>query len=96
MTSSPGLIFSAIRQANNASVPEETPIPNAQFEYCAMALSHSCTHGPSMKFCDSTTCAMTLSMSPFIDRYCAFKSSNGTFMENCCFRELGGHGKRPY
>ena len=32
MTSSPGPMFSAIRQASNASLPEETPIPCEQPE----------------------------------------------------------------
>src|SRR3954451_5327095 len=80
MTSSPSPMPSAIRQARSASVPEDMPTPCAQVEYCAIALSHSSTFGPRMKCCDSITSAIAASISALIDKYCAFRSSNGTFM----------------
>ena len=58
MTSSPGPMFSAMRQASRASLPDDTPIPWEQFEYAAMAFSHCSTFGPRMKCWDSITSAM--------------------------------------
>src|SRR5437016_8697225 len=52
ITSSPGPIFSAIRQANKASLPEETPTAWVQPQWCAIACSHCSTFGPKMNCWD--------------------------------------------
>src|SRR2546422_6932858 len=57
MISSPGPMFSAIRQASKASVPEDTPTACEQPQYRAIAFSHCSTFGPRMKCCDSITSA---------------------------------------
>src|SRR5712664_3363504 len=78
MTSSPGPMFSAIRQANKASLPDETPTACEQPQYRAIAFSHCSTFGPKMKCCDSITSAMAASTSALIVAYCALRSSSGT------------------
>src|SRR6266566_4872118 len=78
MTSSPGPMFSATKQANKASVPEETPTACEQPLYCAIAFSHSSTFGPKMKCWDSITSAIAASTSALIVAYCALRSSSGT------------------
>src|SRR5262245_50561521 len=80
ITSSPGPMFSAIRQASRASLPDDTPTPCAHAEYFAIAFSHSSTFGPRMKCCDSITSAIAASTSALMAAYCAFRSSNGTFI----------------
>src|SRR5437762_426398 len=80
MTSSPGPMFSAIRQASRASLPEETPIACEHPEYAAIAFSHCSTLGPSMKCWDSNTSASAFSISAFMAAYCALRSSSGTFI----------------
>src|SRR3981189_2769169 len=80
MTSSPVPMFSAMRQARRASLPDETPIACEQREYCAIALSHSSTFGPRMKCWDSSTSAIGLSTSALKAVYCALRSSSGTFI----------------
>src|ERR1700730_5676458 len=80
MTSSPAPMFSAMRQANRASLPDETPIACEQFEYAATAFSHCSTFGPKMKCWDSNTSATAPSTSALMVAYCALRSSNGTFI----------------
>src|SRR6266478_749003 len=80
MTSSPVPIFSAIKHANKASVPEETPTACEHPLYCAIACSHCSTFGPKMKCWDSITSAISASTSDFIVAYCAFRSRSGTCM----------------
>src|SRR5882672_2518865 len=88
MTSSPGPIFSAIRHAKSASVPEETPTACEQLLYCAIAFSHCSTFGPKMKCCDSITSAMAASTSDLIVEYCALRSSSGTCILGLLFFQL--------
>src|SRR5258706_7784271 len=78
MTSSPDPMFSAIKQANNASVPEETPTACEQPLYCAIACSQCSTFGPKMKCWDSITSASAASTSALMVAYCALRSSSGT------------------
>src|SRR5712671_3044719 len=78
ITSSPGPMSSAIRHANKASVPEETPTACKQPLYCAIACSHCSTFGPRIKCCDSSTSATAASTSALIVEYCALRSSSGT------------------
>src|SRR5271165_3457666 len=80
MTSSPGPMFSAIRQASKASVPEDTPIACEQCEYAAIPFSHCSTFGPKMKCWDSSTSAIAASTSALMVAYCALRSNSGTFM----------------
>src|SRR5258708_21777068 len=88
ITSSPGPMFSAIKQANKASVPEETPTACEHPLYCAIACSHCSTFDPKMKCCDSMTSAIADSTSDLIVAYCALRSSSGTCMRNFLFRLL--------
>src|SRR6266851_8011421 len=78
MTSSPGPMFSAIKQASKASLPDETPTACAQWLYSAIAFSHCSTFGPKMKCWDSITSAMAASTSALIVEYCALRSSSAT------------------
>src|SRR5207249_2550359 len=80
MTSSPGPMSSAIRQASRASLPDETPTAWEHFEYVAMAFSHCSTFEPRMKCCDSNTSAIAASDLALMAAYCALRSSSGTFM----------------
>ena len=80
MTSSPGPMSSAIRQASRASLPDETPTAWEHFEYVAMAFSHCSTFGPRMKCWDSKTSPIAASTSALIVAYCALRSSSGTFI----------------
>src|SRR5271165_4404637 len=80
MTSSPGPMFSAIRQASKASVPDDTPTACEHCEYAAMAFSHCSTFGPRMKCWDSSTSAIAASTSALMVAYCALRSSSGTFI----------------
>src|SRR5260370_41539955 len=80
MTSAPGPMLSAMRQASKASEPEETPTACEHLQYCAIALSHSSTLGPRMKCCDCNTSARAVSISDLIARYCALRLSSGTFI----------------
>ena len=73
-------MFSAIRQASRASLPEDTPMAWEHFEYAAMAFSHCSTFGPRMKCWDSNTLAIAASTSPLMAAYCALRSSSGTFI----------------
>ena len=66
MTSSPGPMFSAMRQVSKASLPEETRSAYEQPEYAAMAFSHWSTFGPRMKCWDSITSAIAASTSALI------------------------------
>src|SRR5712692_5355282 len=92
MTSSPSPMFSAIKQANKASVPEETPTPYEQPLYCAIAFSHSSTFGPRTKCWDSITSAIAASTSALIVAYCALRSSSGTCITGFLFQLLVGFG----
>ncbi len=58
MTSSPGPMFRLIRQLRIASVPLETPTPNRQSLAAAIFCSSSCTFGPPMQTCESSTSEM--------------------------------------
>src|SRR3954469_3571897 len=80
MTSSPLPVFSAIRQASSASLPDETPTACGLPQYCAIACSHCSTLGPRMKCCDSSTSRTAASTSALMARYCDLRPSNGTFM----------------
>src|SRR5262245_44894751 len=73
-------MFSAIRQASRASLPDETPTACVHPEYAAMAFSHWSTFGPNMKCCDSSTSAIAISISALMAAYCALRSSNKTFI----------------
>src|SRR5436309_122298 len=86
MTSSPWPMFSAIKHASNASLPDETPMACEQPEYCATAFSHCSTFGPRMKCCDSMTSAIAASTSALMERYWALRSSNGTCMLRFLFQ----------
>src|SRR6266852_270100 len=92
MTSSPGPMFSAIRQANRASLPDETPTACEQLQYLAIASSHCSTFGPKMKCCDSITSAMAASTSALIVEYCALRSSSGTCILGFLFKLSVGLG----
>src|ERR1700736_2249190 len=87
MTSSPGPMFSAIRHANNASLPDDIPIACAQLQYRAMASSHSSTLGPNMKSWDCMTSAIADSTSVLIGEYCALRSNRGTCMSIISFAD---------
>src|SRR5256885_6426259 len=80
MTSSPAPMFSAIRQASSASLPDETPTACWLPQYSAIACSHCSTFGPRMKCCDASTSRTAASTSALIARYWDLRSSNGTFM----------------
>src|SRR6185295_16905611 len=80
MTSSPAPMFSAIRHASSASLPDETPTACWLPQYFAIACSHCSTFGPRMKCCDSSTSRTAASTSALIARYCDLRFSSGTFM----------------
>ncbi len=86
MTSSPGPMFSTIKHASKASVPEETPTACEQLLYSAIAFSHSSTLGPRMKCWDSITSAIAASTSALIVAYCALRSSSGTCISGFLFQ----------
>src|SRR5258708_2428773 len=88
ITSLPGPMFSAIKQANKASVPEETPTACEHPLYWAIACSHCSTFGPKMKCCDTITSAISDSTSDLIVAYCALRSSRGTCMRGFLFHLL--------
>src|SRR5215467_1325699 len=73
-------MFSAIRQARRASLPDETPTACEHPEYAAMAFSHCSTFGPRIKCWDSRTSVIAASTSDLIDAYCALRSSSGIFI----------------
>lgn len=79
-TSSPRPISSAISTISSASAPYEVQIPWRRCEYFATSRSDPSTSGPRMKCCDSTTLIIAASNSSRSERYCAFKSSNGTLI----------------
>src|SRR5258708_24539155 len=88
ITSSPGPMFSAIKQANKASVPDETPTACEHPLYCAIACSHCSTFGPRMNCCDCITSAIADSISGLIVAYCALRSSSGTCIGSFVFQQL--------
>ena len=55
MTSSPGPISSAMSDASNASVPDETPMAKRAPVWAATSFSSSSTSGPRMNRCDEQT-----------------------------------------
>src|SRR5262245_53586864 len=90
-------MFSAIKQAKIASLPDDTPIACEQEEYAATAFSHSSTFGPRMKCCDSNTSATAAVTSALIVAYCFLRSSSGTFIMKLLFiprlqHRVGGVG----
>src|SRR5713101_5955296 len=90
MTSSPGPVFSAIKQASKASLPEETPTACEHWLYSAIAFSHCSTFGPRMKCWDSMTSASAASTSALIVEYCALRSSSGTCIVTLLFQLFVG------
>ena len=79
MTSSPGLRSSARSGSSSASVPLAQPMACLAWESWATAVSSCATSGPMMKPWRSITVIMARSTSSLIPRYCATRSSRGTF-----------------
>src|SRR5207245_266311 len=79
-------MFSAMRQASRASLPDETPMPCEHLEYAATAFSHCSTFGPRMKCWDSNTSLRATSISALMAEYCALRSRSGTFIAGFFFQ----------
>src|SRR6267143_6952676 len=79
MTSSPGLSPSALSGRRSASVPLAHAMPCFAPASRATALSSCGTGGPITNCWDSMTACRAGSTSSLIARYCATRSSNGTF-----------------
>src|SRR6266581_4203946 len=84
MTSSPGLKPSALRGRSSASVPLAQAIPCVAWESLASSPSSRGTAGPMTNCCDSMTACTAGRTSSLMARYCATRSSNGTFMVSLC------------
>ena len=69
ITSSPAPMPNAIKANNSASVPEETPMPADEPQYCATSASKARTCSPRMKCWLAHTLSMTGSTSA---RICAY------------------------
>src|ERR1700733_733131 len=80
MTSCPAPIFSAISASSNASVPEETPMPNRHWLYAATSFSSFVTSGPRINPWLAQTFSMAARASALKLAYCGFRSSRGTCM----------------
>ena len=77
-TSSPGPMFSAMRAASSASVPEETPMAACTWSIAASSRSSASISGPPMKRWLSQTVEMAARISSRMGAYWAWRSSRGT------------------
>ena len=80
ITSSPSPTPMARRISPRASVPLPTPMAWRTPQNSANSASKRSTNGPPEKAVASSTCWMASPISPRMDSYCAFRSTNGTFM----------------
>src|SRR5712692_423063 len=71
---------SAIRDINNASVPDDTPRAKRTPQNAASSSSSAVTSDPRINRCDSQTRSIAARISARIVAYCAGKSSKGTFI----------------
>src|SRR5437899_6697965 len=94
MTSSPGSSPRALRGRSSASVPLAHAMPCLARASWATALSSCGTEGPITKCCDSMTACRAGRTSSLIARYCATRSSNGTFTVSG-IRKKEGEGNYP-
>src|SRR4029077_4650962 len=81
MTSSPGLMSIAMSASSSASVPEETAIAWRTPSIRASSLSSAVISGPMMNRWLSQTRSIAARISARSGRYCASRSSSGTFSD---------------